>query len=64
MAVPKKRTSSSRRNQRRSHDKIKAVNVSYDKNTGEPKLPHHISLSDGRYNGKEIISAKKDSDTN
>ncbi|AIF81556.1 50S ribosomal protein L32 [endosymbiont of Acanthamoeba sp. UWC8] len=55
MAVPKKKTSTSRRDKRRAHDALKPINVSFDKNTGEAKLPHHISLKDGMYNGKQIL---------
>ncbi|MFN7038119.1 MAG: 50S ribosomal protein L32 [Alphaproteobacteria bacterium] len=58
MAVPKKRTSSSRRNMRRSHDALKKINVVVDATTGEYKLPHHISLSDGYYNKRQVITPK------
>lgn len=55
MAVPKKKTSKSRRNKRRAHDALKPINISFDKTTGEAKLPHHISLKDGMYNGKQVL---------
>ncbi len=58
MAVPKKKTSKSRRNQRRSHHALKAINVVVDPITGEYKLPHHISLTDGTYNKRQVIVAK------
>ena len=35
MAVPKKKTSSSKRNMRRSHDKVKSINVVFNKETAE-----------------------------
>lgn len=54
MAVPKRKTTPSRRNMRRSHDKLTALNVTFDKNTGEPKLAHNISLADGFYNGRQV----------
>ena len=57
MAVPKKRTSSSRKKLRRSHHALKKVNIITDSTTGEYKLPHHISV-DGFYNGKQIIEQK------
>lgn len=60
MAVPKKKTSKSRRNMRRAHDALKPINLSVDKETGEFKLPHHISLVDGYYNGRKVISVKKE----
>ena len=54
MAVPKKRTSSSRRDKRRANDRLNKITISFDKNTGEAKLPHHMS-GDGMYNGIEVI---------
>lgn len=58
MAVPKKKTSKSRRNMRRSHLALGSINVVVDKDTGEYKLPHHMSLKDGTYNGKQVITQK------
>lgn len=59
MAVPKKKTTKSRRNMRRAHDAIKAVNVIVDPVTGEYKLPHHISLVDGTYKGRQVVVENK-----
>ena len=58
MAVPKQKTSRSKRNSRRAHDKISKVSISYDSVTGEPKLPHHLSLKDGYYNGRQMVKPK------
>jgi large subunit ribosomal protein L32 len=58
MAVPKKKTSKSRRNMRRSHLALNKINVIVDSETGEYKLPHHISLSDGTYNGRQVVVKK------
>lgn len=55
MAVPKKKTSKSKRNMRRSHHALKGINVVLDATTGEYKLPHHISLTDGFYNNRQVI---------
>tara|TARA_B100002052_G_C15294949_1_gene338405 strand:+ start:318 stop:491 length:174 start_codon:yes stop_codon:yes gene_type:complete len=55
MAVPKRKTSKSRRNKRRSHHKIVRVNVVEDKKSGEYRLSHHIDLKTGLYNGKKIL---------
>jgi len=55
MAVPKRKTSKSKRNQRRSHHKISTVNVVEDKKSGEYRLSHHIDLKTGYYNGKKIL---------
>ena len=58
MAVPKKKTSKSKRNMRRSHDALKSLNIIENKTTGELQLPHQISL-DGYYNGKQVIKEKE-----
>ena len=55
MAVPKRKTSKSRRNKRRSHHRVSAVNILEDKKSGEYKLSHHIDLKSGYYNGKKIL---------
>ena len=55
MAVPKRKTSISRKKMRRSHHKLNSVNVVEDKKSGEYKLPHHVDLTSGYYNGKKIL---------
>lgn len=62
MAVPKKKTSKSRRNMRRSHLALGKINVVVDSQTGEYKLPHHMSLTDGMYNGRQILVKKQEKD--
>lgn len=62
MAVPKKKTSKSKRNQRRSHDALKPVNVVIDKDSGEYRLSHHIDSTTGDYNGKSVVIAKLNKD--
>ena len=59
MAVPKKKTSPSRRNMRRSHDALKPPHVIEDKDSGEFRRPHHIDLKTGRYRGRQVIVAKE-----
>ena len=59
MAVPKRKTSKSRRNQRRSLHRISSINIIDDKKSGEFRLSHHIDLKTGLYNGKQIIEPKK-----
>ena len=63
MAVPKRKTSVSKRNMRRSHDSLKKLNVILDKDSGEPRLSHKIDLSTGMYKGREILK-KKTKDNN
>jgi len=59
MAVPKRKTSRSRRNMRRSHHRLSPVNIIEDKKSGEFRLSHHIDLKTGIYNGKQILDPKK-----
>jgi len=56
MAVPKKKTSQSRRNMRRSHHALKAVNSGECSNCGSRKLPHHICNSCGHYKGRQVLT--------
>jgi len=58
MAVPKRKTSVSKRNMRRSHDKLKKINIVYDKESGEPKLSHQIDKSTGMYKGRQVLIKK------
>tara|TARA_B100000963_G_C22539876_1_gene631663 strand:- start:429 stop:602 length:174 start_codon:yes stop_codon:yes gene_type:complete len=55
MAVPKRKTSTSRKKMRRSHHRLRAENVVEDKKSGEYKLSHHVDLKSGFYNGKKIL---------
>ncbi len=55
MAVPKKKTSQSRRNMRRSHDALSMNAVSVCKNCGEIVKPHNVCKACGSYNGKQVI---------
>ena len=59
MAVPKRKTSKSRRNKRRSHHQISLINIIEDKKSGEYRLSHHVDLKTGIYNGKQILEPKK-----
>ena len=59
MAVPKRKTSKARRNKRRSHHQIAAINIVEDKKSGEFRLSHHVDLKTGMYNGKQILEPKK-----
>ena len=59
MAVPKRKTSKSRRNQRRSDHRLSSINIIEDKKSGEFRLSHHVDLKTGIYNGKQILEPKK-----
>ena len=55
MAVPKRKTSTSKKKMRRAHHRLSKVNIIEDKKSGEYKLSHHIDLKSGFYNGKKIL---------
>ncbi len=58
MAVPKRKTSKSKRNMRRAHDRVKPSAYIEDKTSGELRRPHHIDLSTGMYRGRQILEPK------
>lgn len=55
MAVPKRKTSKSKRDKRRTHDKIAAPAVSECPECGEAKLPHHACAECGTYKGRNVL---------
>ncbi len=55
MAVPKRKTSNSRKKMRRSHHRLSGTNIVEDKKSGEYRLSHHVDLKSGFYNGKKIL---------
>ena len=61
MAVPKRKTTPSKRNMRRSHKALKSINIIEDKESGEPRIPHQIDLSTGMYKGRKILNQKNKS---
>lgn len=60
MAVPKRKTTPSKRNHRRSHDFLRVSNLIECSNCGELALSHQICLSCGYYNKKEVIRIESD----
>jgi large subunit ribosomal protein L32 len=59
MAVPKKKTSKSRKNMRRAHDFMTPQQVNVCPSCKAPKLPHRACPSCGMYKGKEVIDLSK-----
>lgn len=59
MAVPKKKTSKSRRDKRRTHDALKMPVFAVCSKCGEAKRPHHICGNCGTYDGKKVIEVKE-----
>lgn len=55
MAVPKKRTTSSKRNMRRSHHAGTRINLSSCPKCSQPVLPHHACANCGTYKNHEVI---------
>ena len=62
VAVPKRKTTPSRKGKRRSHHSQLAVNAVECPNCGEFKLAHHVCGSCRYYDGKEIIDKTESSE--
>lgn len=58
MAVPKRKTTKSKRNMRRAHDSLTVANWVEDAQSGEPKRRHHIDLKTGMYKGRQVLEEK------
>ena len=55
MAVPKRRTSKSRKGTRRSHHTVTAVQIQFCPRCSEPVMPHRVCPNCGHYQGREVI---------
>ncbi|MGD2063657.1 MAG: 50S ribosomal protein L32 [Nitrospirota bacterium] len=55
MAVPKHKTSRSRRNQRRAHDGLARPALSICPECKEVKAPHHICPHCGYYRQRQVV---------
>jgi large subunit ribosomal protein L32 len=61
MAVPKKRTSSSARGMRRSHDALAVpTHLVACPSCGEPRPRHQPCPHCGRYRGRQVLPPRKD----
>ncbi len=60
MAVPKRRTSKSKRNKRRSHDAIGIPARSTCPQCRAPKAPHRACSNCGTYRGREVIRTEEE----
>lgn len=59
MAVPKRRTSTARKNKRRSSVwKMDAPTLVKCSNCGAYTVPHKVCSSCGYYNGKQVVSTE------
>ena len=62
MAVPKKRTSKSRKGMRRSHDALSFSAAVQDcPNCGTLKLRHHVCENCGQYRGEQVLEGSDES---
>lgn len=60
MAVPKRRTSKSRRDKRRASSyRLKTYATVKCPNCGEAKLPHTVCPACGYYKGKEVVAVEE-----
>ena len=60
MAVPKRKTTPSKRGMRRAHDKLAKNTYIEDKDSGELRRPHHVDLKTGMYRGRQILEPTED----
>jgi large subunit ribosomal protein L32 len=60
MAVPKAKTTKSRRNMRRSHHALAAPARSNCPQCGEAKHPHRVCPNCGTYRGREVVRTDED----
>ena len=61
MAVQQDRVSRSRRDKRRTHDKVSKPTLSVDPETGTTHRRHHVA-SDGYYRGRQVIKSPMEAD--
>lgn len=59
MAVQQNRKSRSRRDMRRSHDRISVAALSIESTTGEKHIRHHAT-KDGFYRGRQLFKASQE----
>ena len=57
MAVQQRKKSTSRRDMRRSHDKLSNPTLSVDDTSGETHRRHHVT-ADGYYRGRKVVPGK------
>lgn len=56
MAVPARKTSKAKKRLRRTHQKLKQPEISFDASIGEYRRSHRVSLN-GYYKGKKVIES-------
>ena len=59
MPVPKRKTSKSKRDKRRTHKKIDSPNLTQCPQCGDSRLPHHACPTCGTYKGKTVMEVEE-----
>lgn len=60
MAVPKRKTSKSKRDMRRTHKKTEGPGLTTCPECGEAVQPHHACPSCGAYKGRNVMDKDED----
>jgi large subunit ribosomal protein L32 len=60
MAVPKRKTSRTRRDSRRSHHALRTPAHSVCPQCREPKVPHRVCQNCGTYRGREVVKTDEE----
>ena len=55
---PKRKTMQGRRDRRRSHLALKAIQLTECPQCHEMRLPHHVCLNCGTYDGVQVLEMK------
>ena len=60
MPNPKRKLSRSRRDKRRTHDKLTSLHFYIDAESGQATLMHRVNLESGYYRGRKVMKGKND----
>jgi large subunit ribosomal protein L32 len=60
MAVPKRRTSRSKKGMRRSHHHKTPIQVQYCTRCNEPILPHRVCPNCGYYQNRKVVAMESE----
>ena len=60
MAHPKRKISKTRRDKRRTHDKLTYMPTNVDQVSGVATLYHRVCLESGYYRGRQVMKGKEE----
>lgn len=60
MAVPKRKTSKSKRDKRRSHDALVLQSRSTCPDCGATRQPHRVCANCGKYRGRTVVETQEE----